>query len=89
MNINTSPDPHLRQLTELADDVHQAADNQQWEQLPALLARFDALVRTAHFRRQQAGQLQAISAKLDEARNLATARRDEIGLLLGGLTGKR
>lgn len=89
MSINTTPDSRLSQLAELAKAIHQAADDQHWDQLAALLPRFDAQARGTAFSSNHAAQLRAISAAVEEARGLATARRDEIGQLLDGLTGKR
>lgn len=89
LSINTTPDPRLQELAKLATAIHQAADNQQWDDLAALLPRFDAQARSIRFGPQAKAQLQAITTRIDEARQLAAQRRDEIGNLLNGLTGKR
>ncbi|MBS1198571.1 MAG: hypothetical protein H6R18_2356 [Proteobacteria bacterium] len=89
MSTNTPPDAYLRQLTGLANIIQQAADNQQWDELNAALVRFDTLALAVNVKKHQKTQLQSIADTIDQARQLVVERRDEIGQLLDGLSGKR
>ncbi len=85
MAITASPEASLERLKQLANAIHQHADDQQWDDLPQLIAQFNHVLRSGKFTREQAKFLGNILSTVNDAIELAQQRRDEIGRLVSAL----
>jgi hypothetical protein len=79
----------MEKLTQLANAIFQAADDQHWDDLSAMLVQFNELALSTPFTKSQAATLKHLQETLGKAIELASIRRDEIGRLVDGLSGKR